>query len=383
MDATVKSFLVCALYGFISISITFFNKAVLASYSFPWPNLMTLFQMLCSLMFLVVMKWLKLINYPSPTLHGHRLVAPLSIAFVGMVLTGLAALKYLNIPMFNALRRATTLITMIGESYLLDRHSSSPVQLSVWMMIIGAGVAGIADLDFSAIGYFLVALNCVFTAGYLLYIAKFGETTKAHGLNTFGLMWYNNVQSLPIVFAICLLNGDLSQVRSYPYLYDWDFILCFLFQSTLAFMLNYSIFLCTQVNSALATSVTGQIKNIATTAVGYVTFGDVTYSPLNVLGLILGVVASGWYSLLKYWESEHKKKSASSLLPTTSPTTDKLDGTSTGAVSIPLLETEKHMDVDPAPSDDEHAVSLTDSEETVAASSTTPFLNSRPAHHDD
>lgn len=30
--------------GFVSISITFFNKAVLASYGFKWPNLMTLFQ---------------------------------------------------------------------------------------------------------------------------------------------------------------------------------------------------------------------------------------------------------------------------------------------------------------------------------------------------
>ena len=53
---------------------------------------------------------------------------------------------------------------------------------------------------------------------------------------------------------------------------------------------------------------TGQIKNIATTAVGYFSFGDVTYNVWNVVGLAVGVVASTWYSWLKYVESEKSKK---------------------------------------------------------------------------
>jgi solute carrier family 35 protein len=199
---------------------------------------------------------------------------------------------------------------MIGESYLLGARNTPLVQSTVYLMIFGAMIAGIYDFDYSAIGYFLVAWNCVFTAAYLLYISKLG---KSSGLNTFGLMWYNNVQSLPIVIGICWLNGDFAEVASYPFLWDWDFLLCFVFQSALAFLLNYSIFLCTNVNSALATSVTGQIKNIATTAVGYFTFGDVTYNFLNVLGLLIGVVASSWYSLLKFWESEAAK--SKTLLP--------------------------------------------------------------------
>lgn len=223
--------------------------------------------------------------------------------------------RYLNIPMFNALRRATTLITMIGESYLLGAKNTRWVQFTVWLMIGGAMLAGFYDFDYNALGYLLVILNCMFTAAYLLYIAKLG---KSSGLNTFGLMWYNNAQSIPFVAALCWYNGDFSEIASYEHLYAWDFIVCFLFQSALAFLLNYSIFLCTQVNSALATSVTGQMKNILTTTVGYFSFGDVTYNAWNVVGLIVGVVASSWYSLLKYWESEKNKKSTP-LLPTTSP----------------------------------------------------------------
>ncbi len=303
------SFLACAFYAFVSIGITFFNKIVLSTYSFKWPNIMTLFQILFSLFFLICMRKFGYVSYPNLSTNMAIKTSPLSLSFLGMVLTGLGALKYLNIPMFNALRRATTLITMSGEYYLLGVKSSLPVQISVYLMVFGAIVAGIFDFDYSFIGYFLVALNCVFTATYLLAIAKFG---KQAGLNSFGLMYYNNLQSLPVVVLICFFNGDFATdgtgVWDYKFANSIGFWVYFLFQSALAFLLNYSIFLCTNINSALATSVTGQIKNIATTAVGYIAFGDVTYNFINVVGLGLGVIASSWYSWLKYEESEAKKK---------------------------------------------------------------------------
>ena len=193
---------------------------------------------------------------------------------------------------------------MWGEYALLTVRSSRPVQASVYLMVVGALIAAVYDFDFSFVGYVLVALNCFFTAAYLLAIAKFGK----QGLNTFGLMYYNNIQSLPLVVLLCWFNGDFDTLASYKYRYDVGFWVCFLFQSGLAFLLNYSIFLCTNINSALATSVTGQIKNIATTAVGYFSFGDVTYNVWNVVGLAVGVVASTWYSWLKYEESERSKK---------------------------------------------------------------------------
>lgn len=61
------SILSCALYAFVSISITFFNKAVLSSYSFQSPNMMTLFQMLFSLLLLIIMKRVHLVSYANVT----------------------------------------------------------------------------------------------------------------------------------------------------------------------------------------------------------------------------------------------------------------------------------------------------------------------------
>ena len=300
----------CFFYAFTSTSITFFNKAVLSAFNFKLPNIMTLFQMTFSLVFLITAKKLRLIAYPAFSRSVLIATLPLSISFFAMVLTGLGALQYLNIPMFNTLRRLTTLITMSGEYYLTKHSESRSVKLSVWIMILGAVIAGLADFDFSLIGYILVGLNCFTTAAYLLCIKKFGN----QGLNSFGLMFYNNLSSLPIIVVMCALNGDLVAMYKYEHLRNWSFLTCFLFQSALAFLLNYSIFLCTNINSALATSVTGQIKNIGTTSVGYFLFADVTFSAINVVGLFVGVAGSVLYTWLKFAESE-RSKAKQSLLP--------------------------------------------------------------------
>ncbi len=61
---------------------------------------------------------------------------------------------------------------------------------------------------------------------------------------------------------------------------------------------------CTLVNSPLATNVTGQMKDILTTALGMALFGDVRYSPLNVGGIVLGLLGSITYSAVSYREGK-------------------------------------------------------------------------------
>ena len=144
-------------------------------------------------------------------------------------------------------------------------------------------------------------------------------------------MFYNNILSLPIVVVVCYVNGDFAAIPVYPYLWDLGFWLTFLFSSVQAFLLNYSIFLCTKTNSALTTSVTGQVKNILTTAGGYFMFGmplvvngqpptccplltfllltgDVAYNLMNVCGLYMGVVTSVCYSYFQFVEEAHTRR---------------------------------------------------------------------------
>jgi hypothetical protein len=73
-------------------------------------------------------------------------------------------------------------------------------------------------------------------------------------------------------------------------------------------VLTYSSMLCTVHNSPLATSVTGNIKDIATTILGAVLFPGFTATVKSVLGLLVTFVGAGVYSYvnLKKAMSAHK-----------------------------------------------------------------------------
>lgn len=61
-------------------------------------------------------------------------------------------------------------------------------------------------------------------------------------------------------------------------------------------VLQYAIFVCTQHNSALTTTVVGALKNVLTTYVGMFLGGDYSYSYVNFIGITFSCLASLVYS---------------------------------------------------------------------------------------
>lgn len=79
----------------------------------------------------------------------------------------------------------------------------------------------------------------------------------------------------------------------------WDdpfFIGLFCSAAAAGCVLNYAIFLCTQQNSALTTTVVGCLKNVTTSYVGLVLGGDYVFSYLNFVGLNISIAGSLVYS---------------------------------------------------------------------------------------
>ncbi|GAM27583.1 hypothetical protein SAMD00019534_107590 [Acytostelium subglobosum LB1] len=291
-----KGFLVAFGYGVTSVSITFFNKAVLNVYGFDYSNALTLGQMVFSLFFLTVMKQLKLITYPDISKDLIKKLASLSVLFILMVVSGLAALAKTNVPLFSALRRLSTLIVILGERILLEKVTPANEIQSVVLMVLGALIAGWGDVTFDFVGSLYILFNCFVTAGYLIYIAK---KSKETGLNTFGLMFYCNIISIPATIVLTVLTEG-EGIMSYGGYGNLGFQVCFLMSSVQAFLLNYFIFLCSTYNSPLTTSITGQIKSILQTILGLFMFGDVVLSAILIYGLVISTLASFWYTFIKY-----------------------------------------------------------------------------------
>jgi len=278
----------------------------------------------------------------------------MALLWFGYVASGVAALRYLNVPMYSVLRRATTPLVALGEFLALKKKPSRPRAVALAAMLIGALLASATDLTFSLPGYLWAGCCVVCTAAYLVLIRATGDTT---GLGPFALQLYNNVLALPLVACWLLAsrnevirtvpvgkNGEiggggligrlfgngngnegafpktmttmtsvvsvseLSAALSSPLLRDPRFLAFLILSASQAFLLNAAIFWCTTANSPLATSVTGQLKDAATTAAGLVLFGDVVFNSKNLTGVALSLAGGIGYAAVAHAEGKRENK---------------------------------------------------------------------------
>lgn len=323
-DSNSLEKIVAALfYAVSSLAVILINKIVLTNYGFPHFTFLAAVQFTSTSLIILTLVALRKLDIPALSCSIFIEVIPISAMFLGNVITGLGSTKSLNLPMFTALRRFSILMTMLAEVFVLRKVPSFPVILSVLLMVFGALVAAFYDLAFDFYGYTLVLLNDLFTALSGVYMKKASISAKCSRM---GILFYNSLFSaiaLLILFAyehmkyIYSMNipeqgiskttlsergsispneGTLNQVASFEGWNDPQFIVLFIIASLMGSVLNYSIFLCTTVNSALTTAVVGCLKNILTTYAGMIFIGDYVFHLLNFIGLNISIIGSLYYT---------------------------------------------------------------------------------------
>eukprot|EP01118_Nematostelium_gracile_P000866 TRINITY_DN10865_c0_g1_i1.p1 TRINITY_DN10865_c0_g1~~TRINITY_DN10865_c0_g1_i1.p1 ORF type:complete len:312 (-),score=65.33 TRINITY_DN10865_c0_g1_i1:4-939(-) len=298
-----KYIFAAGFYVFISISTTFFNKAVLTNYKFKYANFILLAQHLFTLVILETFRLFGWVSYPSPEWKKCKELLPISLLYSLNVGVALTALGSLNIPMYGVLKRMSTIFVMVGESIVLKKHSSFELKQSVFVIVAGAIIAGAGDLSFDLYAYFMACVSCVAQAAYLIYVAKTGAEKD---LNSFGLLFYNSLLAVPFVLLVAIATGELTAARDYPHLFDFRFQILLLMNLILGSLLNYSLFLCTTVNSALTTTIMGHLKNGLSVMLSFLKDGF-DLSIVSLLGLLINLAGGVWYSHIKYSEKQNPK----------------------------------------------------------------------------
>ncbi|CAL9222894.1 unnamed protein product [Arabidopsis halleri] len=294
-----------------AVLLVMFNKAALSSYRFPSANVITLLQMLSSCLILYVMRYFKIISFNndrSKSEHNNNLFTlvstkrlfqtiPLAFTYLFYMLVTMESVRNINVPMYTTLRRTTIFFTMIMEYLLSGQKHSVLIIFSVGIIILGAIIAGIRDLSFDGYGYGLVFTANICTATYLALIARIG---KSSGLNIFGLMWCNGIICIPFLLLWTSVKGELEAMLSFPHLYSVGFQVVICLSCVLAFMINYSVFLNTTLNSALTHSICGNLKDLFTITLGWLIFAGLPFDWVNVMGQALGFTGSIFYAFFKY-----------------------------------------------------------------------------------
>jgi len=115
-----------------------------------------------------------------------------------------------------------------------------------------------------------------------------GAETAAHGMTELQAQ----AQAMPEGLEV----SSLDMIAAYPGWTDSSFVAMFFIGAFLGSVLNYSIFLCTQYNSALTTAVIGCLKNVATSYLGMVLFPDFVFSLPNFVGINISIAGSLYFT---------------------------------------------------------------------------------------
>jgi solute carrier family 35 len=102
-----------------SFIITLTNKAVLTSYGFPSSEVLGLAQLITTVVCLLAAHLSGGIRIPMLTMDVFVQVWPLPGLFLGNLLFGLGAMRFLSLPIFISLRRFTIAMTMVAEVFIL------------------------------------------------------------------------------------------------------------------------------------------------------------------------------------------------------------------------------------------------------------------------
>ncbi|XP_022951433.1 UDP-galactose/UDP-glucose transporter 7 [Cucurbita moschata] len=290
-------------YGIASMAMVFLNKAVLMQYSHSM-TLLTL-QQLATTLLIHFGRSMGYTKSKGLDMQTARRILPVSLFYNANVAFALASLKGVNIPMYIAIKRLTPLAVLIAGFFSGKARPTTQVILSVLLTAAGVLVAALGDFSFDLIGYSMAFTSVFFQTMYLVLVEKSGAED---GLTSIEIMFYNSFLSLPFLLFLIIATGEFPDSLSLLFAKSnsFSFLVIFLLSLVMGIVLNFTMFLCTIVNSALTTTIVGVLKGVGSTTLGFVILGGVEVHALNVTGLVINTAGGVWYSYAKYQQKKSK-----------------------------------------------------------------------------
>ncbi|XP_062172027.1 GDP-mannose transporter GONST2-like [Alnus glutinosa] len=203
-------------YCISSCSMILLNKVVLSTYNFNAGVSLMFYQNLISSLVVVALGLCRAVSVEKLNWKLIRVWIPVNLIFIGMLISSMYSLKYINIAMVTILKNMTNILTAIGELYIFRKTQNQKVWTAMFLMIISAVTGGITDLSFDAVGYAWQILNCVLTASYSLTLRRVMDeakkSTRSGSLNEVSMVLLNNLLSLPFAIFLIILLGEWEYV---------------------------------------------------------------------------------------------------------------------------------------------------------------------------
>ncbi|KAI3801530.1 hypothetical protein L1987_29637 [Smallanthus sonchifolius] len=291
-----------AAYCLSSCSMILLNKVVLSSYGFNAGISLMFYQNLICSVIVIILGLCGAVSLEKLSWKLVKVWIPVNLIFVGMLVSGMYSLKYINIAMVTILKNMTNILTAVGELYIFRKRQSQKVWTAMFLMIISAVTGGITDLSFDETGYTWQLVNCILTASYSLTLRRVMDTaksvTKSGSLNEVSMVLLNNLISLPFgAFLIIIfdewtyvINADVIKIPMFWVVATVSGLLGLAISFTSMWFLNQT--------GPTTYSLVGSLNKIPISIAGLLLF-NVPLSLPNLFSILFGLFAGIFFANAK------------------------------------------------------------------------------------
>merc|ERR1711988_826103 len=200
----------------------------------------------------------------------------------------------------------TPLVTLLVEMRVLTITTSLKIWLSLLTILGGSICYVLAEVEGDLVGYVWLGVNLIAAALYHVYV-KFiiGEMN----LSTMDMVLYNNAMSIPLLVVLGLLLDNVADLPSGIVDVDglaWLWVGMSMFVGG---MISFSGFGLQAVVSATSATVVNQINKVASFVGAHLIFHD-ELTPLMIVGTVITMLGTAWYSGERLMERKAKQAAA-------------------------------------------------------------------------
>ncbi|CAF2283028.1 unnamed protein product [Brassica napus] len=289
-----------------SVSIVICNKALMTNLGFPFATTLTSWHLMvtyCTLHVAYKLNFFENKPIDTKTVVLFGLLNGISIGLLNL------SLGFNSIGFYQMTKLAIIPFTVLLETLFLNKKFSRKIKFSLFLLLVGVGIASITDLQLNFVGSVLsllaIATTCV---GQILT----NTIQKRLNVTSTQLLY----QSAPFQAAILFVSGPfvdkyLTRLNVFSFHYSPIVVGFITLSCLIAVSVNFSTFLVIGKTSPVTYQVLGHLKTCLVLAFGYTLLHD-PFTPRNIAGILIAVLGMLLYSYFCSVASKSKQGSSES-----------------------------------------------------------------------
>ncbi|KAF5731062.1 GDP-mannose transporter GONST3-like [Tripterygium wilfordii] len=255
---------------------------------FPYPGALTALQYLTSAAGVLIFGRLKFIEHDRLDLLTMWRFVPAAVIFYLSLFTNSELLLHANVDTFIVFRSAVPIFVAIGESLFL--HQPWPL-MKTWISLAtifgGSVLYVLTDYQFTFMAYSWALAYLVSMSIDFVYIKHVVMTI---GLNTWGLVLYNNLEALLLFPLELLIMGEFNKIKhdiaDESDWYSFQVILPVALSCIFGLAISFFGFSCRRAISATGFTVLGIVNKLLTVVINLVIW-DKHSTLVGTVGLLI------------------------------------------------------------------------------------------------